>query len=196
LDMQQYVSLSPGEELRFVIERDGTEEIIVAIPEAYEVADPLGHPQVIGRLGLARAPEEFIRRGPASAVWHATVETGNIITLSLKFVGQIFEGKRSGDELGGPLRIAKFSSETAKMGVASLIWFMALLSINLGFINLLPVPMLDGGHLVYYGWEAVTGRPLSLRIQEYGFRIGLALVLCLMVFVTWNDLIYLKIFNL
>jgi regulator of sigma E protease len=128
-------------------------------------------------------------------VWYATLETGNILDLTFKYLGQIVTGKRSGDELGGPLRIAKYSSQTAKEGVSSLIWFMAMLSINLGFVNLIPVPMLDGGHLMYYAWEAVTGKPLSARAQEYGFRIGLALVLSLMLFVTWNDIHYLNIFN-
>ncbi len=195
LDMQQIVSIHPGERLNFGIERNGQKRSIIAVPEKYEITDPLGNPQVIGRLGISRSAEAFVKRGPLDAVYYATVETGNIVRLSLTFIGQIFEGKRSGEELGGPLRIAKYSSESAKDGVASLIWFMAMLSINLGFINLLPVPMLDGGHLVFYTWEAVTGRPLSMRIQEYSFRIGLALVLSLMLFVTWNDLSYLKIFN-
>jgi regulator of sigma E protease len=97
--------------------------------------------------------------------------------------------------MGGPLRIAKMSGESAEQGLPSVIWFLAMLSINLGLINLFPVPLLDGGHLLYYVIEAATGRPLSERIQEYGFRIGLALVLSLMVLATWNDLNYLKIFD-
>ncbi|RIK94303.1 MAG: RIP metalloprotease RseP [Proteobacteria bacterium] len=195
LDMQQLVGMSPGETLTFSIDRQGERVALTAIPDRYESTDPLGNPQIIGRLGLSRAPEGFVRRGPVEALWYATVETGNIVRLTFKFLGQIFEGKRSGEELGGPLRIAKFSSETAKDGIASLVMFMAMLSINLGFVNLLPVPMLDGGHLAFYAWEAAAGRPLSERAQEYGFRIGLALVLSLMVFVTWNDLNYLNIFN-
>lgn len=195
LDMQQLVSMSPGERLTFTIERAGRELTLIAVPEPVEVADPLGKPQIIGRLGVSRPAEAFVKRDPLSAVWYATEETGNILRLSFKFLGQIFEGKRSGEELGGPLRIAQFSAQSAKDGAMSLVWFMALLSINLGFVNLLPVPMLDGGHLLYYAWEGITGRPLSAKVQEYGFRIGLALVLSLMIFVTWNDINYLKIFN-
>src|SRR6266853_35066 len=100
---------------------------------------------------------------------------------------------RSGDELGGPLRIAQMSGEVARGGVVQLLWFMAVLSINLGLINLFPVPVLDGGHLLFYAAEAIRGKPLGQRAQEYGFRIGLALVLTLMVFATWNDLVHLRI---
>jgi len=97
------------------------------------------------------------------------------------------------DELGGPLRIAQMSGEVAQGGVVAVLWFMAVLSINLGLINLFPVPVLDGGHLLFYAAEAVRGKPLGHRAQEYGFRIGLALVLTLMVFATWNDLVHLRI---
>jgi regulator of sigma E protease len=103
-------------------------------------------------------------------------------------VGQIIGGNRSAEELGGPIKIAQMSGEVADAGVTNLIWFMAVLSINLGLINLFPVPMLDGGHLMFYAIEAVRGKPLGEQAQEYGFRIGLALVLSLMLFVTWNDL--------
>lgn len=195
LDMQQIVSLSPDEDLRVTVERNGERIVLPVRPERVEFTDNFGQTHEIGRLGISRAAEDYVKRNPASAVWYATLETGNIVQLSLKFVGQIITGKRSGEELGGPVRIAKFSGDTAKQGLAALIWFMAMLSINLGFVNLLPIPMLDGGHLVYYGWEIVRGKPLSARIQEYGFRAGLALVLTLMLFVTWNDLRFLNIFT-
>jgi len=195
LDMQQIISLSPEEPLDIVVERDGRLVTLTVRPERVQITDNFGQVHEIGRLGISRATEGYIKRDPLSAIWYATVETGNIVRLSLKFVGQIIVGKRSGEELGGPIRIAKFSGETAKQGLASLIWFAAMLSINLGFVNLLPIPMLDGGHLLYYGWEIITGKPLSARIQEYGFRIGLAVVLTIMLFVTWNDLMYLEIFK-
>ena len=111
-------------------------------------------------------------------------------------MGQIFGGTRSVDELGGPLRIAQLSGQVAEVGFTMSITFIALLSINLGLINLFPIPMLDGGHLMFYAIEAVRGRPLGERAQEYGFRIGLALVLSLMVFVTWNDIVnHLKVLD-
>jgi regulator of sigma E protease len=105
-------------------------------------------------------------------------------------VGQIIVGTRKADELGGPLRIAEISGQAAEMGILAIVQFMAVISINLGLINLFPIPILDGGHLLFYAYEAVRGRPLGERAQEYGFRIGLALVLGLMVFVTWNDIVH------
>ena len=104
-------------------------------------------------------------------------------------------GTRSPEELGGLIRIGAVASDAAASGIAAFIMFTALLSINLGLINLFPIPVLDGGHLLFYAAEAVRGRPLGQRAQEYGFRIGLALVLTLMVFATWNDIVRLPIFN-
>ncbi len=106
---------------------------------------------------------------------------------------QIVIGARGSDELGGPLRIAQISGEVAQIGIGPLLSFMAVLSINLGLINLFPVPVLDGGHLLFYAAEAIRGKPLGQRAQEYGFRIGVALVLTLMVFATWNDLVHVGI---
>jgi regulator of sigma E protease len=121
-----------------------------------------------------------------SDIYRATVGT-------LKGLWQMITGLRSSDEIGGVLRIAKMSGDVAQVGFLSLIAFSAALSINLGLINLFPVPMLDGGHLVYYAVEAVRGKPLGERAQEFGLKVGLALVLSLMLFATWNDLVYLKV---
>lgn len=194
-DMQLLVQIHPGEQMAVVVDRAGHEKMLTVVPDEVVIEDPLGKPQKIGRLGIARASEAFVKRNPIEAVYYATLETGSIVRMSVDYIGQIIAGKRSGEELGGPVRIAKYSSASARDGIVALIWFMAMLSINLGFVNFLPVPMLDGGHLVYYAWEALTGKPLSERVQEYGLRIGVALVLCLMLFVTWNDISYLKIFN-
>jgi regulator of sigma E protease len=130
-----------------------------------------------------------VRHDPLTAVWQATRETVAIVDRTITAIGQIISGERGTDELGGPIRIAQISGHAAEFGIVTLIHFTAMLSINLGLINLFPVPMLDGGHLMFYAIEAVRGRPLGERAQEYGFRIGLALVLTLMVFVTWNDLL-------
>jgi len=113
----------------------------------------------------------------------------------LSHLGTLITGGGSMKDLGGPLRIAQVSGDAAKSGFDSLIYLMAVLSVNLGLINLFPIPMLDGGHLVFYAAEAIRGKPLSEKAQEYGFRLGLTLVLGLMVFVTWNDLVQLRVFD-
>ncbi len=114
---------------------------------------------------------------------------------TLDALGQIISGNRSAEELGGPIRIAQVSGQVAEDGLVTVFWFMALLSINLGLINLFPVPMLDGGHLLFYVYEAIRGKPLGERAQEYSFRVGLAMVLSLMIFATWNDLVQLQVVN-
>jgi regulator of sigma E protease len=119
--------------------------------------------------------------------------TLGLTTQILSALGEIITGSRSADELGGPIRIAQISGQVAQGGLINLIFFMAALSVNLGLINLFPIPMLDGGHLAFYAAEAVRGRPLGRRFQEYGFRFGLILVLLLMVFATWNDLVSLEV---
>lgn len=195
IDVQQQVTLNTGETMTVVIDRNGKEVELRPTPEIVVLTDRFGNQQKIGRLGISRPAGELEKLGPAQAIWQATAETGNIVNLTFKFMGQIITGKRSTEDMGGPLRIAKISGESAQEGLATLIWFMAMLSINLGLINLFPIPMLDGGHLLYYGIEAAMRRPLSERMQEYGFRLGLALVLGMMVLATWNDLNYLKIFD-
>jgi regulator of sigma E protease len=113
----------------------------------------------------------------------------------LSSVGKMITGDVSRDDLGGPLRIAQISGQMAQGGMANLVFFLAALSINLGLINLFPIPMLDGGHLLFYFFEALIGRPINEKAQEYSFRFGLILVLLLMVFVTWNDIVQLKVFE-
>jgi regulator of sigma E protease len=147
----------------------------------------------VGLIGVSRAGVEFRRSSPAMAVVDAARETGKMITGTLYALGEMVMGYRSTDELGGPLRIAQMSGQIAADGIVPVIWFTAVLSINLGLINLFPIPMLDGGHLLLYGIEAARGRALTERSQEIAFRFGLAVVLSLMVFATWNDLVHLKI---
>ena len=110
----------------------------------------------------------------------------------LGYLGEMISGSRDTKELGGPIRIAQMSGQMAEGGIVNLIIFMAALSINLGLINLFPIPMLDGGHLLFYAAEAIRGRPLTARAQEYSFRLGLFLVLLIMVFATWNDLMQIE----
>ena len=190
-EVQRIVRLSPDQPLEITVERDGAQEVLIAVPRRTVFDDNFGNKQEIGLLGVSRSGVEYKQHGPVEAVWRAGEETIAITLGTLKAVGQIISGSRSTEELGGPLRIAKMSGQVAEVGIVSVVWFMAVLSINLGLINLFPVPMLDGGHLLFYAIEALRGRPLGDRAQEYGFRIGLALVLSLMVFATWNDIVRL-----
>mgnify|MGYP006421213199 CR=1 FL=1 len=194
-EIKRIVALNPDEQLSLVVKRDGGRVPLTAVPKRTEVTDRVGNTHSIGRLGIRVTGVAFRRPDPLTAVWSAGKETLALTTGTLQAVGQIISGSRSTDELGGPIRIAQLSGEVADTGISNLISFMAVLSINLGLINLFPIPMLDGGHLLFYGIEAVRGRPLGERTQEYGFRIGLALVLTLMLFVTWNDLANLQAFD-
>lgn len=188
-ELARIIALRPEETLRFRVLRDGVEITLEATPRRVERSAPGGESHEVGQLGISRSGAEFVRHGPLNALWQATRETVSIVDQTFTALGQIIRGDRGADELGGPIRIADMSGQAAEMGIETLIYFAAVLSINLGLINLFPVPMLDGGHLLFYAIEAVRGRPLGERAQEYGFRIGLALVLTLMVFVTWNDLL-------
>ncbi|HXP77448.1 MAG TPA: RIP metalloprotease RseP [Stellaceae bacterium] len=189
-DIQQIVGLNDGEPLKVLVQRDGEQLALSATPTVIEEKDVFGNVHRIGRLGIQRKGTEFVRRDPVSALWRAADETWNIAAGTLTAVGQMVMGTRTTDELGGPIRIAQMSGVVAQGGPSNLIWFMAVLSVNLGLINLFPIPILDGGHLLFYAAEAIRGRPLGQRAQEYGFRVGLALVLTLMVFATWNDLVH------
>jgi len=192
-DVQQIVRLNPGVAMTIVVRRDGQEQTLHVTPSRTELTDRFGNHYQIGLLGIARSGMEYVKRDPATAIVQAGAETWDLSVSTLKALWQIIIGTRATDELGGPLRIAQMSGEVAQGGVVAVLWFMAVLSINLGLINLFPVPVLDGGHLLFYAAEAVRGKPLGQRAQEYGFRIGLALVLTLMVFATWNDLVHLRI---
>lgn len=192
-DVQQIVRLNPGEPMTLVVRRDGQLVTLHVTPARTEMTDRFGNRHQIGLLGIGRSGVEYVKRDPVAAVGQAFSETWNLSVSTLQAMWQIVIGTRASDELGGPLRIAQMSGEVAEGGVVPLLWFMAVLSINLGLINLFPVPVLDGGHLLFYAAEAIRGKPLGQRAQEYGFRIGLALVLTLMVFATWNDLVHLRI---
>ncbi len=190
-DVQQAVALNGGGPMRIVVLRDGREVSLDVTPQMTERTDRFGNVHRVGLLGIGRSGVEYVRHDPASASWRAVEETWNLSSGTLKAIWQMVVGARTTDELGGPLRIAQMSGEVAQGGIVAIVWFMAVLSVNLGLINLFPIPVLDGGHLLFYVAEAIRGRPLGQRAQEYGFRIGLALVLTLMVFATWNDLVHL-----
>ncbi|WP_282608213.1 RIP metalloprotease RseP [Pelagibius sp. Alg239-R121] len=192
-ELQTIVQLSAGRALEIDVLRDGAEIGLTAAPKP-ATQESFGSEQQIWRLGISRSGAEYKRHDPLTAVWRATLETVSVTGNTLKAVGQMITGDRSSKELGGPLRIAQMSGQVAEFGFLNLLSLLAILSVNLGLINLFPVPMLDGGHLFFYAIEALRGRPLGERAQEYGFRIGLALVLSLMVFATWNDLDHFGLF--
>ncbi len=187
-DVQRIVRMNPDVPLQMSVERDGRPLTLTATPQRSELTDRFGNSEKIGLLGVSRAGSAYARHDPATAVWRATQETFRLSLFTLQAVGQIISGARSVEDLGGPIRIAQMSGQVAEGHIADVFWFLAMLSINLGLINLFPVPMLDGGHLMFYGVEALRGRPLSERVVEYGFRVGLGLVLTLFVFVTYQDL--------
>ncbi len=192
-DIQNVVRLNLGEPLEFVVLRDGARVTLPATPRVVEMTDRFGNVYRVGQLGIAVMARDYAVLSPLKAVAAAVEQTYSVTATTLGAVGQMITGTRSSDELRGPLGIVQLSGQAAQVGVASVIQFMAFLSISLGLINLFPVPMLDGGHLLFYAIEAVRGKPLGEKSMEYGFRVGLALILALMVFATWNDLVQFRI---
>ena len=191
------VQLAPGQPLEITVLRNGREITLDAVAGIHEQEDRFGNTQTIGRLGVRRSGGDriLVRHDPATAVWRASVETVVLSRRILEFVWQMIAGTRTAKDLGGPIRIAQISADVWQLGIESMIMFAVMLSINLGLLNLFPVPMLDGGHLLFYLFEAIRGKPLGERAQEYGFRIGIVMVLGLMVFATWNDLEYFHVFE-
>lgn len=200
-DFQRLVATSPQRPVSIDLERNGNPETIVLTPEATEVEDRFGNMQRIGRIGVSRDVDEtdvsLYRPGPGEAVGMTMEEIRFIVQRTAAFLGDFFVGRGDVEQLGGPVKVAKVSGEVATLGIIALINLTALLSLNIGIFNLLPIPMLDGGHLMYYLVEAVRGRPLSMKVQEIGFRFGFALVLALMVFTLFNDTLfaYLRTLN-
>lgn len=210
-DVQRYVILRSGDPIVFDVKR-GTETLqIVAAPRRTEIDDPVGGKASVGRLGLAvdtRGIRE-IRYNPITAIGAGTQETFSVLGLSLQYIGRVLTGRESGDQLGGPVGIARTAGAVSQQAAAiegtfwlkaanvalQLVQMVAMISVGIGFLNLLPIPVLDGGHLLFYGYEAVARRPLDAKIQAAGFQVGLALLLGLMLFVTWNDLKKLPLFQ-
>jgi len=186
-DLRRIVSASPGKELTLDVLREGKSLQLSVTPQTKAGEGGAGP---VGLLGVRFNPEavEYERQGPVQAVTTGVGYTVDMISRIFGVLGEIVTGERSAKELGGPLRIAQLSGDIAQIGLKELVMFMAALSVNLGLINLFPIPVLDGGRLVFYAAEALRGRPLGPKVEEYGLRVGLALVLFLVVFVTWNDI--------
>ncbi|NVN86351.1 MAG: RIP metalloprotease RseP [Rhodopseudomonas sp.] len=194
-EMQRTVSIEAGQALNFTVKRGDSTLQLRATPELREVKDSFGNVHRLGVLGISRSTAvgevTTERVDPATAFVMGVKETWFVVDRTLAYIGGIFTGREAADQLGGPLRIAQISGQVATIGFTPLLHLAAVLSISIGLLNLFPVPLLDGGHLLFYAVEAVRGRPLSERAQEMGFRIGLGLVLMLMVFATYNDILHL-----
>ncbi|HCS18836.1 MAG TPA: RIP metalloprotease RseP [Erythrobacter sp.] len=196
-DVQDSIMLYPGRTLDVTVERDGAERIFEVPVRSVEMEDRFGNVSKVGLIGIASgaASFDFEPQGPIAALGLAVDHSLGIVDMMVTGIGQIFTGERSVQELGGPVKIAKFSGEQLSLGAMAFINFAALISLNLAFINLLPIPALDGGHLAFYAVEAVRRKPVGPRGTEVAYRAGVALVLMLMVFVTINDLVSLPIFG-
>jgi regulator of sigma E protease len=194
-EMQRIVSASPGQTMTLKVERQGAQLDIVATPELKTLTDNFGNQMRVGLLGIKPSadPADWTvkHHNPISALVAAVKECYFVVSRSLGYLFGVISGREAPDQLGGPIRIAKLSGEVATIGFIPLLNFAALISVSIGMLNLFPIPMLDGGHLVFYGIEALRGRPLSESTQEFSFRIGLAFLLMLMIFATWNDLIHM-----
>jgi regulator of sigma E protease len=212
-DLTQIVRLRADVPTEFVVKRGSSEISVTATPHRAIDNDPISGVQQVGRLGVTPRQEatDFVRLryDPAQALGHAVTRTWSILSTTVYYLGRLVTGQVSFDGLSGPLGIAAVTGKVAQLGAVgaqspgamalgvgvNLLQVMCLISISLGFMNLLPIPMLDGGHLLFYAYEAVARRPLAAKVQAAGYRVGLALVLGLMLFATWNDLQRLHVFN-
>lgn len=196
-ELPEIIGLSAGRTLTMDLLRGGRPLTVQVTPERVRVTDFLGQQTetaVIGVRQAADAPLITRHYNPLQAVGAACVRTWDVITLSLKGMGQLITGQASLDQLRGPAGIAQITKKVAEFGILPLISLMAVLSVSIGLINLFPIPLLDGGHLLYYACEAILGRPLGERVQDVGFRLGLVVVLGLMLLATWNDIARLNLF--
>jgi regulator of sigma E protease len=197
LDLQRVIQANPDKKITIGITRAGKDLDLIVTTGSRSGKNSAGETVKQGLLGVSAHPGEvkYVRQNPSQAIWLGFERTYVFTVRILEYIGDIFVGKQSADELGGILRIAQISGQVAELGIVSFVSFLAILSVNLGLINLFPIPLLDGGHLAFYAIEAIRGRPLGPKAQEYGFRVGLAFVVGLFLFVTWNDLVHLKFFE-
>ncbi len=199
MDVSKFITMSTDEIIDFKVKRSYDELILKIKPNIVPGEDNLGNKlnkRIVGiKLGAYNNEINHVKLGPAQAIYHAAHEVYFVGISSLKYIGAMIFGKADTSQLGGPIRIAKISGQVAEFGVLAFISMMAYISISLGLVNLFPIPMLDGGHLMFYAFEKVLGRPLSQKTQEGFFRIGVFLLISLMFFTTFNDLKDLGLFN-
>ncbi|MFH5923711.1 RIP metalloprotease RseP [Roseomonas xinghualingensis] len=190
--VQAHVQPRAGQPIRIQLLREGRELTLTATPRTRPGTEET---QPVGMLGVGGGVPSYERTDPISAIWGGVTYTAEVTGQTLAGIWQMISGQRGSEEIGGPLRIAQLSGQVASLGLSSLVSFMAILSVNLALINLFPIPVLDGGHLVFYALEAIRGRPLPPRAVEYGFRAGLAVLVALFIFATWNDLASFGLFR-
>ena len=199
MDVSKFIMMSTDNLIDFKVKRSYDELILKIKPDTILGEDNLGNKinkRIVGiKLSAYNNEINHVKLGPAQAVFHAAHEVYYVTTSSLKYLGAMVFGKADTSQLGGPIRIAKISGQVAEFGLLAFVSMMAYISISLGLINLFPIPMLDGGHLMFYAFEKILGRPLSQKTQEGFFRIGMFLLLSLMFFTTFNDLKDLGLFN-
>ena len=197
-DLKSIVAMSPGRKVAITVKRDGKALTLFAVPRLQDVKDRFGNVQRLGMLGVAGRVDsstvELVRYGAFGAVGAAGKQTWFVVDSTMTYLWRMVAGQEDAGQLSGPVGIARVSEQVASVGFLALIQLAALLSVSIGLVNLFPVPVLDGGHLLYYAFEGISGRPLGARAQDVGFRVGLAVMLALMVLATWNDLVRLNLF--
>lgn len=195
-EMQREISVNLSAEMNFVVMRGDERLTFKVSPEIIDQKDNFGFRHQVGRIGVISAGKIAIKKhGAVSALIAAVQETWSMSVSTLKALGQMTTGVRKADELGGVIRIGAYAKEFSDAGWMSLLMFSALISVNLGLINLMPIPLLDGGHLMFYAYESIAGKPMPEKLRMAGIRVGYLLVIALMVYATLNDLIQLKVFQ-
>ncbi|MCD7109896.1 RIP metalloprotease RseP [Rhizobium sp. DKSPLA3] len=191
-DVRRYVGVRPEMPIVVEIRRDGQRLEVPMAPKRTEITDQFGNKMEMGIIGILTNQESGNFRlqsfGPLEAIGQGALESWHIVTGTFAYIGNLVTGHMKADQLGGPIRVAQASGQMATLGVAAVLQLAAVLSVSIGLLNLMPVPVLDGGHLMFYAIEAIRGRPLGPSAQDIAFRIGFAMVLMLMVFATWNDI--------
>lgn len=191
-DVRRYVSVRPELEIKIRIERDGAFLDLPMVPERTEISDQFGNKMEIGIIGIVTDQDagnfRLVTYGPIEAIGQGALQSWHIVTGTFDYLANLVTGRMKADQLGGPIRVAQASGQMATLGVAAVLQLAAVLSVSIGLLNLMPVPVLDGGHLMFYAVEALRGKPVGAAAQDVAYRIGFAMVLMLMIFATWNDI--------
>jgi regulator of sigma E protease len=191
-DVVRYVSVRPGVPMTVTVKRGEQTVDMTLTPRRAETKDRFGNKMEVGQIGIMTTAKSGNFRveklNVPQAVKEGILQTWSIVTGTFDYIHNIFAGRMNADQLGGPIRVAQASGQIATLGVAALLQLAAVLSVSIGLLNLMPIPVLDGGHLFLYAIEAVRGKPVSVQVQEIAFRVGMVMILSLMVFATWNDI--------